>query len=64
MCDLPGSATALATLQAKVEGVNGAMDAILAVENEFEVFPHAHYPNLWQFTLMQAYDRQTLERIE
>eukprot|EP00969_Alexandrium_andersonii_P135267 5983665-Alexandrium_andersonii.AAC.1 len=40
------------------------MDTILTMENEFEVFLHARYPNLWKFTLMQAYDRRTQERIE
>eukprot|EP00969_Alexandrium_andersonii_P050538 2220423-Alexandrium_andersonii.AAC.1 len=34
------------------------------MENEFEVFLHARYPNLWKFTLMKAYDRVAQERIE
>eukprot|EP00969_Alexandrium_andersonii_P054238 2387774-Alexandrium_andersonii.AAC.1 len=40
------------------------MDTILTMENEFEVFLHAHYPNLWKFTLVKAYDRVARERIE
>eukprot|EP00969_Alexandrium_andersonii_P253446 11201707-Alexandrium_andersonii.AAC.1 len=37
---------------------------ILAMENEFEVFLHARYPNLLKFALMKAYGRVVRERIE
>eukprot|EP00969_Alexandrium_andersonii_P174748 7727714-Alexandrium_andersonii.AAC.1 len=44
--------------------IDEAMDTILTMENEFEVYLHAHYPNLWQYTLLKAYDKVVKERVE
>eukprot|EP00969_Alexandrium_andersonii_P330173 14591098-Alexandrium_andersonii.AAC.1 len=54
----------MATVKAKQQEVEGAMGAILTMENEFEVFLRARYPNLWKFTRMKAYDCVVQERIE
>eukprot|EP00969_Alexandrium_andersonii_P326310 14418258-Alexandrium_andersonii.AAC.1 len=55
---------AVGNLQRKMKGVEHSMDVILMVENEFEMFLHVKYNNLWKFTYRQAYDRVAVERLE
>eukprot|EP00969_Alexandrium_andersonii_P240805 10630567-Alexandrium_andersonii.AAC.1 len=50
--------------QEKLTAINGAMDSILAMENEFEIFVQTNLTDIWHHTLRVEYGPTARDRAE